>query len=140
MRLYFLLAISLVMTACNKSEDGPFFQTNALLEGVWELTETYSDPGDGSGDFRPALWNQTLLISGDVVNFSTGSPCQPFSQEDGESSTFSVVIDTLFQTEVLRFECTNGQERTMLFEIKPDQLTLRPICIEGCGLRYRRIN
>ncbi|HEX6180407.1 MAG TPA: hypothetical protein VFZ47_04130 [Chitinophagaceae bacterium] len=96
------------------------------LIGQWQLTESYFDPGDGSGTWQPANANQ-------VVSFNA----------DGSFTSNSSLFEGIVKYEVpndstIKFFRVDATEWVMSYNLSDNKLHLRPSCIEGCGLKFVR--
>src|SRR4051812_33514807 len=68
--LSLLFILSIAYTSCKKNDDSP-----GEIYGKWRLTETLSDPGDGSGKYikvkgdpKYITFEQSGKVSGDAIS------------------------------------------------------------------------
>ncbi len=131
MKKSILLALcSLIVFACKK--DAPAY-SNAGLIGKWELTEFYSSTGGGGS------WQSATDATRHTVEFMS----------DGTfiSDGFLYYGATAYtQTDSAVIEFLHAQNNTAVldyvFELENNnsQLTISPLCIEGCSYRYKAIS
>lgn len=123
-----MLFIISLLFSCDKDETN----TNQLT-GKWLLKKSYSDPGDGSGKYVdvPKNSNYTLLFTSDgFVN--------------GNTSFFNLNLlktYTVIDSNKIEFtfnEISSQSKVVYNYQLKADTLTLNPLCIEGCGLKFTR--
>jgi hypothetical protein len=112
---------TLLITACKKDD-----QTTGELYGKWVLTEQYADPGDGSGTYQKVkeLKTVTFLTTGET----TGEVFEPLTRFK--------ILDSV------RLEITTKDVNRPLiyyYKVTAKQLVLNPPCIEGCGLKFKRV-
>ena len=103
------------------------------FRGTWLLKKSYSDPGDGSGKYVdvPKNSNYTLLFTSDGLVISNTSffnlnLLKSYTLIDSNKIEFTFV-ETYSQSKI-----------TYNYQLKADTLTLNPLCIEGCGLKFIR--
>ena len=118
-----LLMITLViLVSCRKDrKDGP-----GEIYGTWKLTETMSDPGDGSGKYQP--------VKGDAKYITIEASGTITGEAIPDALTFKVL-------DSMRLELNlKGNTRPAVFwyNVTSNRLTLKPPCIEGCGWRFIR--
>ncbi|WP_340201234.1 hypothetical protein [Ascidiimonas sp. W6] len=103
-----------------------------ITSGTWRLVEQLADPGDGSGTFQPVRSEKTLqfLENGSVV--TNKSLCDPYSEEQIASGTYSI------ETGIINTSCSNEFIKTIFFEVKNGALILDFISNEGFSQKYRR--
>lgn len=126
-KLILILAV-LFLVSCNKDE------SDAELIGSWRLVATLVDPGDGSGVFRPIMSDQTITFNADGTVTSSGSLCD-FFDNTAESTTGTYLAEDMYFT---TNDCGIEDFKYQL-EIDGQFLTYFVVCIEGCGVRYRKI-
>lgn len=116
----FAAAVCILYFSCKKLTDGV-----GEVYGKWKLTESYMDPGDGSGKYQPVKEN--LFLTFDKSGKVTGDAAPTLL-------TFKI-LDSIN----IEFTAT-GQNRPIVYRYKVSEraLTLNPPCIEGCGLRFIR--
>ena len=127
--LLFLVAIA----SCSRPvEKGKVFSTGSLL-GKWEYTEYYISPG-GRVEWQP------VQPAGQIVEFNadgTFSSVASFSEtflnyEIIDSTTVKFTpASTPSGYVLMRYEI-NDSEGTLLLH------SIQPMCIEGCGHKFKR--
>jgi len=131
--MYKLLIISLfsiVLCSCS-SDDEP--EATELI-GTWKLTEMYSDPGDGSGSFRPVDSQKTIQFMSNETFQSNGTLCHLSLESNSQSrGTFSESSKTIAPE-----GCEIDVDLT--YEFKSGNLIIYYFCIEGCGEKFKKIN
>ena len=129
MKKYLLfICLTILIVACKKTES-----SKNGLESTWLLKKSYSDPGDGSGKYVdvPKNSNYTLLFTSDGLVISNTSF---FNLNLLKSYT---VIDSN-KIEFTFNEISSQSKVVYNYQLKADTLTLNPLCIEGCGLKFTR--
>jgi len=121
----------LAFFACSKSEDNIPESTSII--GKWKLIETYSDPGDGSGKFRPIKSNKILEFDSMEVRTNEGGLCNNRS-----NSTYSL-SEREYEGRVFTVVSFVNCESNYSYIISENTFTIYYNCIEGCGERYKRI-
>lgn len=120
--LVFFFAITLSMISCKKNENN-----DKDIHGTWKLISTMADPGDGSGVYtvvKGPVQYVTFLRSGKIVAGDL-VPASGFKVLDNERIEFSPKV--------------SDKSFVYYYKLKGDSLELNPPCIEGCGLRFRRM-
>ncbi|MFC4211894.1 hypothetical protein ACFOWA_11915 [Pedobacter lithocola] len=122
--VFSLMAITIFIsyTSCKKNgiDDGP-----GELYGKWKLTETLSDPGDGSGRYIKVKGDKYLVMS--RTGKMEGDALPDLSDfKILDSLTMEVTSKTYNRTLQYRYKAT------------ANTLTLNPPCFEGCGFRFIR--
>ena len=116
-----LTIVIFFIIGCEKSKQ---VENNSLV-GKWKLTESYADPGDGSGTWQPA------------------DAAHPGYLEFKTDGTVTITPYNIYNAE--RYKITS--DSTLLFIRSTDSiftrysfsktlLILYPPCIEGCGEKY----
>ncbi|RZM27798.1 MAG: hypothetical protein EOO88_11395 [Pedobacter sp.] len=125
---YSVLLIILTMSALFSSCEKDGVNTPTLL-GTWKLTESYADPGDGSGKYvKVPKDSQKLLVIGEDGTI-TGDALPV--------SSYKVLSDP-DRLQVL----VKGQTNPIIFFYKLSGNTLNLTgggCIEGCGSKFERV-
>ena len=120
LQIVLFAALILSFAACKKESNG-----SKEIYGTWKLTETWMDPGDGSGVYRKvkedkyATFNRDGTIKGDAVT-------DLLSFKILDSVTMEVKSGNQTSPFIYRYKVTSTK------------LELNPPCIEGCGLRFVR--
>ncbi|WP_116107836.1 lipocalin family protein [Lewinella sp. IMCC34191] len=131
MRLAILLVSTLLLSILSCSTDGA--ADSPELVGTWQLRESYADPGDGSGTFRPVSSDKVLVFRPDGTFRSNKNFCVPAIPADQETTgSYSTAEGTLTP------DCAGA--RPLPFELQGETLELSFHCIEGCGERYRKVS
>jgi len=125
---YILICIALFLISCDKDE------SEAELQGSWRLVARLADPGDGSGVFMPITSDQIITFNADGTVSSNGSLCDIFDSTLEPTSGTYFEDDMYFKTDDCGIEDFEYQ-----FEIDGQFLTYFVVCIEGCGVRYKKI-
>jgi hypothetical protein len=126
--IFAMLIITGVVIACKKSSDSA---NNGKITGKWKLTEYYMDPGDGSGTWQPASNfnnNQTIEFKPNGIVVTNTSLLTTYDRYYIGTDSFLYMIRTSFSDTV-----------RMGFQISQNKLAIYPMCIEGCGFRYKRL-
>ena len=118
-----LILLTIATSSCVKNSGS---SSGEGLIGQWKLTESYFDPGDGSGTWQPASANQ-------VVAFNA----------DGSFSTNSHFFDGIVKYEIptdstVKFFRVDATAWIAAYNLSDNKLHIRPPCIEGCGLKLVR--
>ncbi|GAB5557978.1 MAG: hypothetical protein SchgKO_21910 [Schleiferiaceae bacterium] len=101
--------------------------------GTWVLTQVYSDPGDGSGEFYDVESDKIITIDSELKIESNADLCRIYGKV-GESTSGQLVSED----GVLKLKsCSDGFQQ-VYFECKGDVLIMRYICKEGCAEKYVR--
>ncbi len=114
--------------ACTKSSDTN--KNPASLIGKWKLTETLTDPGDGSGTFI----NTTIYA---YIVFKNDSSLEKSNLYSANIS-FESVRYSLPNDSVIVFIDSSGMNVLMYYKYKidVDTLTIMGGCYEACGSKY----
>ena len=99
-------------------------QDTASILGTWTLTESLSDPGDGSGRWTPATQISEVEFKPDGTISSTGF---------GDFVRYKIV-----DTNQVEFTRKDGSKLLYRYKLGNDLLELNPPCIEACGFRFKR--
>lgn len=120
--LLLIITIGIFYASCKKNSenDGP-----GEVYGKWKLTETLSDPGNGSGKYQTVKDDKYLTM--DKTGKMEGDALP-------ELSTFKI-LDSVRMEVTLK---NRNQTLTYRYKATANTLTLNPPCIEACGLRFRR--
>jgi len=123
------LLFCLALLSCSEDPDS---SSSEGIIGQWQLSEVYSDPGDGSGEYEEVTSDVILEFKEDGTFSSSGNICNLSSDEtEGSSGTYS-----LEDNSILADDCQN--HLINIAEVSKNQLTITYPCIEGCGVRYRK--
>ena len=120
--LFFATSIAAACSTQNTKITAP------TLVGKWQLTETLSDPGDGSGKWMPAE-------KGNVQVVAFGKDGSVSGNAMPETSHYAI-------TDSIHLALTqqgNVAPITYRYKITQNTLTLNPPCREACGMRYIRV-
>jgi hypothetical protein len=105
--------------------------TGAYL-GEWEVIEAYVDPGDGSGEYSSVDDGMKIKISSDGKVTSDGNICE-LNPKKSNSSTGKMDFSTL------EIKPDNCSQLLISVSLSNDHLILNHPCIEGCGMKLKRI-
>jgi len=122
-----LLFLGLFLITCKKDNSGVVDNT---LTGRWKLSETYADPGDGSGKYLPVAKTNTayVIFNADGTLIGTAFP-NDVSYAIKDSVTLAITSKS-HAVENYAYKITNG-----VLQMSP----AGPIfCIEGCGQRFTK--
>jgi hypothetical protein len=126
-----IIVTILVIAACSKEnmEIIDVFGNPKVLVGKWKLSETLSDPGDGSGKWTKVSRDNNQYIefkeNGELIygNYKT------YMVKDSTTLTFTEADGVTYQ--YLSYALQNG-----ILSLSP----AGPIwCIEACGTRYKKV-
>lgn len=95
------------------------------LVGRWLLTQSLSDPGDGSGK-----WEATSEKS--IIEFKAEGTV--ISDRFAEFKGFKISDSTHIE-----FAQTDGQFILYRYKVSGNVLEINPPCREACGFRFKRI-
>lgn len=122
--LLLFIAISGLFFSCKKDKKE---SETVEIYGKWKLTETMSDPGDGSGKYIKATgepkylsFNKDGKLEGDALSLET------FRYRILDSVRVEILYSVYLPPTVFTYKLTSKT------------LELHPPCIEGCGLRFVR--
>lgn len=122
-----LLCLGLFIITCKKDNSA----TDNTLTGKWKLTETYADPGDGSGKYMAVPKTNT-----DYVIFNTNGALTGTAFANDVSY---VVKDSV----TLAITSKNNEVENYAYNITNGVLQMSPagpnFCIEGCGQRFSKV-
>lgn len=121
-----LLLMAVIITAGCSSQNTKV--ASPTLVGKWQLTETLSDPGDGSGKWMPAEKDSKQLVEFGKDGSVSGNAMP-------ETSHYTI-------TDSIHLALTqqgNTAPITYRYKVAQNTLTLNPPCREACGMRYIRV-
>ncbi|GAB3336102.1 hypothetical protein GCM10027429_19030 [Marivirga atlantica] len=126
-----LILFSCILLSCNEEE-----LVNAEAIGTYILTERYSDPGDGSGTFQPVESDRRITLKEDNTYSTNYDFCNFFGTET------KVSMNGKFNREeqilVVPDVCSEDfYFDTLQIELKPQELIIYYLCIEGCAEKFR---
>lgn len=129
-----LLAVVVLISACSKNNMDVIdvYADPAVLKGKWKLSETLADPGDGSGQ-----WQKVPKQSKDYIVF--GEDGELSGNAFKEYSTYSVQDST-----TLKFTKPDGVTyQNYSYKLQGGTLSMSPagpiMCIEACGIRFKKV-
>lgn len=131
--LLLLFSIPFFFFSCNKENFDP--DRNPDLLGTWKVTERYSDPGDGSGDFQDVDYDRTFTFFADGRITSDRDICLSlygFAEEGEIEGAYDVATGIITAN-----LCEPPQE--FRFALNGRQLTFSFNCIEACTVRLRKL-
>ena len=140
--LYYCFLIFLIISCSDDDEHN--FLPGDTIPGKWILVEAYSDPGDGSGDYEPVNSNRYVEIKEELDIVTSNIPfCSfNFNTETEELYTAQItdeIIDQPVSTFNADFGLVAGDCQSLVYH-EPPYLKIEPICYEGCGFKYRKID
>lgn len=120
---YFILTLSIWQLSCKKENET---EGSKDIYGIWRLTESYVDPGNGSGKYKEVTGEPKYLIfdkSGNV-----------------KGTAFSNLVSfRILDSVVIKFVVKDSnQSVNYRYKISERSLTLNPPCFEGCGFKFVR--
>ncbi len=119
--LLFWLLAAVTFGSCSKSDSTTLGKT--ALPGMWTLTETLVDPGDGSGTWKPAPAPLTLTFTTDGRIDGNAFP---------QARTYNLTNDSS-----IRFTFSDGTFINYNYVFSSSTLVLSGGgCIEACGLKF----
>lgn len=131
-----ILLTILTFSSCNKED--PFTRnevTGNEFIGKWRLIEQLADPGDGSGVFTSVASEKILeFFDNGIVTSTNGSLCNPYSEEQITSGTFSLVENKITTN------CQDSNIATIGIELKDKHLILSFLSIEGFYQKFQRVH
>lgn len=102
---------------------------NTSITGRWIQVETLTDPGDGSGKWRPVNTPNYYFIK-----FQPGDSVQSnISRGDGNASKYKILTDS-----TLYLIYAESDTVSYFYEIKGNILTLEGGCFERCGMKFKK--
>lgn len=120
-RVLLLVFVAFAFSACKKEV------RDTDLIGKWKLTEYLADPGDGSGTWQPAPNSQFIeFVKDGTLIFS------PTGQYD--SKRYNVTSDSTM------IFSGDSYDYPMRYNLSGNLLTLKPQCIEACGMKYIKVS
>ncbi|WP_124981362.1 hypothetical protein [Nonlabens xiamenensis] len=125
-KLLALILLGITLLACQSDDDAA--SSNEGIEGMWELTAIYVDPGNGSGNFEPASGKTLQFTSQNLVNCNQGFCFGSITQATTTGT---------YNTAATSIEINNCQAN---YTLDGDVLELSYFCIEPCVERYNRVN
>jgi len=135
--LLYVTTLTFLFFSCN-DDDG---RTNGII-GVWQLTEVLADPGNGSGVFSPINSDFNVLFENEGTYEGNGTFCF-FDLDLSTAVQFTGSYDEE-RLVIIPDLCTNNQGEPLSielpYELNVNELIIRPICIEGCALKFERFN
>jgi len=125
--LLLVLTMSALLSSCEKDEE--ILSTG--LSGTWKLTESYVDPGDGSGKYKKVSGDTELLL---IISDDGKISGNQFLAVD----SYKVLKDP-DRLEVF-FKSDLVNPRVYFYKLSGNSLEITGGgCIEGCGMKYVRI-
>ena len=129
-----VLAAILLFAACSKNnmEVIDVYGNPSVLKGKWKLFETLADPGDGSGQWTKVPKNsEDYLIFGEEGKLS-GNSFKEYSMYAVQDSV------------TLKFTKTDGVTyQNYRYKLQGGALSMSPagpiMCIEACGIRFKKV-
>ncbi|HEY4967452.1 MAG TPA: hypothetical protein VII28_13700 [Puia sp.] len=122
-KLIFPVFILFLLVSCKKNTAPP--PANNSIVGKWKLTESYIDPGDGSGTWRQADPSTPGYLSFHTDGSMTITPYNVY-----DADHYKIISDS---TMIFYRGSDSFNIRYTLTEFL---LSVYPPCVEGCGERY----
>jgi hypothetical protein len=123
--LFIVLLNCLMFLSCRKT---PVI-VNTSITGRWIQVETLTDPGDGSGKWRPVNMPNYYFIK-----FQPGDSVQSnISRGDGMASKYKILTDS-----TLYLIYAESDTVSYFYQIKGNLLTLEGGCYERCGMKFKK--
>jgi hypothetical protein len=114
--------------SCSKDDD--ISLTDESLIGRWNVTESYADPGDGSGKWRVVSKNDPVTY----VEFKSDGHV-------GGNAFPNFVSYVLKDSVTISFTDKNKATQSFPIQLKGRKLSMNYLgCIEGCGLRFEKVD
>ena len=139
--LYFF--VFLLVLSCSDDDDQQFLSGDSL-PGKWLLVEAFFDPGDGSGEYEEVNSNRHLEFTDDMSIVTTNIPvCSlEFNSETEEIYSGEIVYDYQGQPvdELNADFVIKSGDCEVLVTHEPPYIIVYLNCIEGCGLKFRKIS
>ena len=126
----FLFILSFLFSCSTNNGDN--FESNKLT-GKWKLIEQLADPGDGSGVFKSIESDKILEFSSNGTITSNGSLCDPYSDEQISTGTYSLDDYTITTN------CQNQNIAKIGFELKNGYLILNFVSNEGFSQKFQKL-
>jgi len=121
MKKLFLLVIVCAVISCQKASQT---EHNSLV-GKWRMTESYADPGDGSGTWHPADPAHPGYLEFKTDGTLTFTPYNMYSANHYKITSDSTML-FIRATDTIPFR----------YIFSKTLLALYPPCYEGCGEKY----
>lgn len=119
--LLYFITFTTILISCKKGDNG-----STEIYGTWKLTETWNDPGDGSGKYikvkgkpRYIVIDTAGKLEGDAMPGMVGYKIQDTERIQILGPEYAL---TVYQ-----------------YKLTGNTLELNPPCIEGCGLKFKRM-
>lgn len=129
MKTFFKLTLVLGLFFASSCSKDKTVRDSSLTGGIWELSESLADPGDGSGTWQPVTKTSHI----DHISF----------KENGqlEWDLFKEFLTyKIKDSETLAFIRADKTIQTYFYQIKDGRLSMSPLeparCIEPCGSKY----
>lgn len=120
--LTLFITISGLYISCKKDPVSP-----GEIYGKWKLTETMSDPGDGSGKY--------IKVSGEAKYLTFDRS----GKVEGGALSADVSAFKILDSAKLEITYKNHAQPVIFwYSVNSKTLILNPPCIEGCGLKFIR--
>ncbi len=127
------LFLCLLIVSCS-DDNGRKSETSEFL-GKWKMTETLTDPGDGSGTYQPVTDNYTLefLENGKIrTNYSL---CN-INSDLNTSYTAPYYAEENY---IKAKNCSQAPDFEINYAIEEGKLILYYPCIEACNKKFERV-
>jgi hypothetical protein len=122
------LLLLMFFICCNKAEDTTT-SVNLNLVRKWILVETLSDPGDGSGKWKPVSKPNYYFLQ-----FNTDNSIESNIYPDlAGLRHYDIMNDSTVQ-----FIYSSGIKVLMFYKLEGNSLTISGGCDEACGSKFIR--
>lgn len=119
--VFFIAAILCFAASCKKN--APVI--NDSIIGKWKLAAALSDPGDGSGKWIPTNPFNPIYLQFNADGTLTNTPTTINDWDHYHITSDTTIIFSW-----------GAQSFNMKYEFTPNLLTIYPLCIEPCGIKY----
>jgi len=118
-----LIALSIIIAglyiSCKKQDNRP-----GEIYGKWKLTETWVDPGDGSGRYSKVKGGAKYITIDQSGKIEGEAMPEVITYKILDSARIEITSKNYTEPLVFRYKVT------------AKTLELNPQCIEGCGFRF----
>ncbi len=123
---YLILPLILLLSCSGDDNNNQLTPVEPVsLIGTWQVTSTYNDPGDGSGDFEPVMNGKTVVFNENGTWFCNVSICYGSLTQATTSGIYT-------ETELINRDCT------VSYTYINGVLEFQHPCFEACLERLTR--
>ncbi|WP_335964361.1 lipocalin family protein [Galbibacter sp. PAP.153] len=137
LKLSVIIVYAILLKSCSDDDDNATINGSSI-HGTWQLTESYMDTGDGTGDWETAegIYTYTFLKNGTFTS-SQFSKCNTGTYVLNENQlTLNYACDTL--DEPLKIADGKLVAKIKYNESILELTPIEPACVEGCGYRFEK--